>query len=380
MALIEYSGIENTQPVVPSVALSRRSQRRIPLYESRVSPRVSVSFASLVLYSLGFAILVQRTTSTTKNEVELIKTSPLLESRILMNRMLRELSPNPLSFDTNGCEGMPNCHRRDQTDPCDGMLSVVNSCLPASDPTCDDCVTSSFDAFLSNIPVDFSCDDYMTGVCPILYQNCTCAPCNTELETYFNCVLNDARDNTCPTVFCDPLKNFDATPEPCLDEAAFASACVDFECLMCLDDAIATGVPCSDLQQMTCAAIYTNCVSCLECLNVVEPWLSCVAQESYACDPFDCQKSEAPSAAPGVASIQPVTGPQPVLVPSQTTSVPQAAIVDTPSVSAPIANVMAPPTLNPDLTVRDILSMGETPYTIGWSNVAASFCLFILLI
>jgi hypothetical protein len=253
----------------------------------------------------------------------------------------------PPSQYTEENSGGSHFRRRDQTDPCDGLLNEANACLPQADPNCGSCVTSGFDVFLTTISQNFTCTDFMSGICPIVYQECTCAPCHTELDAYFNCLLNDVSNNMCPTVYCDPLKDFEATPKACSDEVLRVSECVSLDCLSCLDNAIESGAACPDFAEMSCAAIYTDCTSCLKCKNVVEPWLSCIAQESFSCDPLDCFPSNttAPSA------------------------VPQALIVDTPTQSVPAVppSVAVPsPTLD-----RGTSSMGlRDVNTHTWTYVA----------
>jgi hypothetical protein len=245
-----------------------------------------------------------------------------------------------------------NFRRRDQTDPCDGLYAEANTCLLQADPSCGSCVTSGFDAFLTTISLNFTCTDFTAGVCPIIYQECTCFPCQTELDAYFNCVLNGVSNGlsntTCPALYCDPLKDFEATPASCSDEVLHVTDCVSLDCLSCLDDAIQSGAACPDFAEMSCAAIYTDCTTCLECINVVEPWLSCIAQESFSCDPLDCFPSN-------------TTAP---------TSVPQALIFGTPTESVPVTSPSAAaptqgnvPVSAPTLPSPAVPTQGNVPVT-----------------
>lgn len=246
--------------------------------------------------------------------------------------------------------------RRDQSDPCNLLLTDVDTCLLSANPTCGPCVATAFDAFLSSgVNANFTCSDFKEGVCPIVFQQCVCAPCNTELESYFNCVLNDVSDNECPVAYCDPLKDFSATPEACVDDLALATSCIGSDCLQCLGDTIDYGATCENFEEMVCDAVNIDCLSCLQCRNVVEPWLRCLATESKSCDTFQCDSNAVPAASPlqqpvPTMVLAPVASPT-VNSPNDTvllnetttspTSVPIEEIVDTPT-AAPVVAPMAP--------------------------------------
>jgi hypothetical protein len=271
---------------------------------------------------------------------------------------------NPLTMNS-----LKKFHRRNQqTDPCDPLLSEVNSCVLIADPTCGVCVTTAFDTFLTTISTNFTCVDFEDGVCPIIYQDCLCTPCNTQLESYFSCVLNDVSNDACPTAYCDPLKDFSVTPAACVDQLAFASACIGSECLTCLGEKIDTGAQCIDYQQMMCDALNIDCLSCLACRNAIEPWLLCIAVESKSCDTFECQASMSPSDVPSD-----IGGPTDDITTSPTLT-PQLSIIGTttlptndvpslatnPAITSP--NIASTPVTIPNDTTRDTSSVRIATY------------------
>ena len=309
--------------------------------------RTSVHFIFLLL--CWFSIAQLSVASLTKDEL-LLKISQKHR-----DRSTQWISPQ-MSIDGTS---LSHFHRRDQTDPCDSFGAEANTCLLQADPTCDNCVMAEFDLFLTTIDQNFTCMDFTSGICPIVYQKCTCSPCHAELESYFNCLLNDVRDNVCPTVYCDPLKDFDATPAECLDEVLPVSDCVSVDCLSCLDDNIVSGVTCPDFEDMSCSALYSTCISCLHCLNVVYPWLNCLAQESFQCDPLDCLPSAPPSAESNTTAPTPV--PQIGII--DTPVVPMAPLAAAPMAASPVAPA---PTMDRDASS----SLGHrVAYTLVWSHI-----------
>ena len=250
--------------------------------------------------------------------------------------------------------------RMDQSDPCNLLLEDVNVCLPSTNPTCGTCVTTAFDMFLSTITANFTCTDFKGGVCPIVFQECLCAPCNTELESYFNCVLNDASNNECPVAYCDPLKDFSITPEACLDDLAFASACIGTDCLECLSETIDSGAECDAFEGMVCDAVNIDCLSCLKCRNVVEPWLNCIAVESKSCTTFQCDASVSPATAPS-SVLQPSS---PTIIPPFLPTVPTPAAV-VPTAPIPPTGATTSPTSTPQASIVDAPNNGDGPTTVN---------------
>ena len=300
-------------------------------------------------------------------------------------------------------------HRRDQNDPCNLLLEEANACLPSANPTCGTCITTSFDMFLSTITANFTCTDFKGGVCPIVFQECLCSPCNTQVESYFNCVLNDVSNNECPVAYCDPLKDFSITPAACVDDLAFASACIGSDCLQCLSETIDFGAECAAYEGMVCDAVNIDCLSCLRCRDVVEPWLNCITAETKTCATFQCDTFASPAVAPSsvlqpnVPTIVPPavpTVPVPVIVvptvPSNDTttfptSVPLDSIVVTPTSgtvpSSPMVPVAVPsmggptPVTSPVIT-RDVptTSMAATTVTLSTLCTAASVGMWLSFI
>lgn len=261
-----------------------------------------------------------------------------------------------------------NRHRKDQTDPCNVLLEDANACLLSANPTCGACVATAFDMFLSTTTANFTCADFRGGVCPILFQQCLCTPCNTELESYFSCVLNDVSDNECPVAYCDPLKDFSITPEACIDDLVFATSCIGSECLQCLGETIDSGAACETYEETVCNAVNIDCLSCLQCRNVVEPWLRCIAVESKSCATFQCDAIVSP-AAPNAPTIIPPAAPTitpPSFMSNETTSLPTSSpmilVVDTPTVapvtvSSPtivVPSMDSPAPAPPTATTKDV--------------------------